>query len=84
MLKKIILDSVGIGGNFSIKPQEIDKENTDYYLFNEYGLHLYCSKAKKTFSQACFDITNCGVSLNRNATLFTVADFGGNVYTFTT
>lgn len=68
-----------MGGNLSIKPF---KDN--YYLFNEYGLHFYESQTSITYSQNCFDITNCGISLNKDGSLFAVADFGGNVYTFTT
>jgi hypothetical protein len=36
------------------------------------------------YTQNCFDITNCGISLNKNGTYFSVADFGGNIYIFTT
>lgn len=35
-------------------------------------------------SQNLFDITNCGISLNKDGTQFAIADFGGNIYTFST
>ena len=76
---KISIKSKGLGTNLSLKPS-----GDDFYLFNEYGLHYYEESTKKTYSQNCFDITNCGISLNKDGSLFTVADFGGSVYTFTT
>ena len=78
-MNKISIKSKGLGGNLSLKPS-----GDDFYLFNEYGLHYYESNSKKTYSQNCFDITNCGISLNKDGSLFTVADFGGTIYTFTT
>ena len=76
---KIPIKSKGMGGNLSIKP-----DGDNLYLFNEYGLHFYETSSQKTYSQNCFDITNCGINLNKDGSCFTVADFGGNVYTFTT
>ena len=59
-ISKLNIKSIGLGGNLSLKPQ-----GDNFYLFNEYGLHYYCAETKKTYSQSCFDITNCGISLNK-------------------
>ena len=68
-----------MGGNLSIKTL-----GKDLYLFNENGLHFYEASTSKTYSHFCFDITNCGLSLNANGSMLAVGDFGGNVYTFPT
>ena len=73
-----------MGGNFSIKASVCQSKPDEYnlYLFNENGLHFYCAETAHTFSQFCFDITNCGVTFNRDGSRFAVADFGGSVYIF--
>ena len=87
--KIIPIKSLGVGGNFSIKASSMNPpankpHHSHFYLFNENGLHYYCAEEKKTYSQNCFDITNCGLSLNEDGSKFAVADFGGNIYVFST
>lgn len=69
----------GLTTSYSIK---LSGEN--FIFFNENGLEYYKIDTHKIFTQNCFDITNCGISFNSDASKFVVADFGGNVYIFST
>lgn len=52
------------------------------YAYNENGMHYYDYQAMHTHTLHLFDITNCGIVLNKDASLLAVADFGGTVQVF--
>ncbi len=58
--------------------------SNNFIFFNENGLQYYDVTNEKAYTQNCFDITNCGISFNADGTKFAVADFGGNVFVFST
>lgn len=65
-----------------MKPCKLHPHN--FIFFSENGLQYYESDSHKSYCQVFFDITNCGISLNQDGSKFAVADFGGNIYTFST
>lgn len=68
--ENIEIDSKGVGDNLCIRAFE-----RGFYLFNERGLHFYDNESKKTVTSSIYNITNCGISFNKDGSKFALGDF---------